>query len=86
MEDARETRRKRAESSAKALRPSRLRVDKVPAGILFLVVLDFHGFKVFGFEDLAAIQTFDVIDAVSAGDDLGAVMVTNGQHKTQRFR
>jgi len=59
--------------------------ETVPADLL-LVVLDFHWFKVFGFEDLATIQTFDVIHAISAGDDLGTVMVTSGQHKTQRFR
>jgi hypothetical protein len=47
---------------------------------LFLFFLDFHWFKVFGFEDLAAVQTLDVIDAVSPGDYLGTVMVASGLH------
>jgi hypothetical protein len=54
------------------------------AGLLF-VVFDFYGFKVFGLEDLAAIQAFDVVDAVTAGNDLGTGMVTSGLHKP-RFR
>jgi hypothetical protein len=47
---------------------------------LFFVFLDFHGFKVFGFEDLAAVQTFDIIDAVSPGDYLSTGMVASGLH------
>jgi hypothetical protein len=38
------------------------------------------GFKVFSLEDLTAIETLDVVYAVSAGDDLGAVVVTHGMH------
>jgi hypothetical protein len=47
---------------------------------LFFLILDFHGFEVFGFEDLTAVETFDVIHAVSAGDDLGARVLTSGLH------
>ena len=55
------------------------------ARTLFLVLfLDFHGLKVFGLEDLAAIQAFHVIHAVSPGDDLGAGMVTSGLHNKLR--
>ena len=51
------------------------------AGLLF-VVLDFHFLKVFGLEDLAAIETFYVFDPISAGDHLGAGMVTSGLHNS----
>jgi len=47
---------------------------------LFFFFLDFHGFKVFGFEDLAAVQTFNIVDAVSPGDYLGTVVVASGLH------
>jgi hypothetical protein len=54
-------------------------------GRLLFVLFYLHGFKVFGFEDLEAVQAFDVVDAVAPGDDLGAGMVASGWHK-QRFR
>ncbi len=50
------------------------------AGGLFLVVFDLNGFKIFGLKDLTAIQTLDIVDAVPAGDDLGAGMITGGLH------
>jgi len=49
---------------------------------LFFFFLDFHGFDVLGFEDLPAIQTFDVVHAVSSRDDLGAGMLA-GLHMQQ---
>ena len=49
-------------------------------GGLFFVVFDFYGFKVISLEDLAAIQAFDVINAISPGDDLGTIVVTSGLH------
>jgi hypothetical protein len=51
------------------------------AAALFFFFLDLHGFDVFGLEDLLAIQTFHVVDAVSSGDDLGAGMLASGLHK-----
>jgi hypothetical protein len=51
-------------------------------GGLFFLFLDFHGFKIFGFEDLAAIETFDVVHPVSAGDDLGARVLTSVLHNS----
>ena len=51
----------------------------MPGG-LFLIFLGFHGFKIFGLEDLTAVQAFQVIHAVSPGDHLGAGMVTNSLH------
>ena len=45
-----------------------------------VIVLDFHGFKIFGLEDLTAVPAFHVIHAVSPGDHLGAGMVTSGLH------
>jgi hypothetical protein len=50
-------------------------------GGLLVVILYFDGFKVFRFEDLAAIETFNVVHAVSSGDHLGAVMFTSGMHR-----
>ena len=51
------------------------------AGLLFLL-LNFDGLKIFGFEDLAAIETFNVVDPVSAGDDLGARVLTSLLHNS----
>ena len=48
--------------------------------VLLVVILDFHFFKVFGLEDLATIETFHVVNPISAGDHLGSGMVTSGQH------
>ena len=50
-------------------------------GALFLFFLDFDGLEVFGLEDLAAIQAFDVFDAVASGNHLGTGMVASGLHK-----
>ena len=49
-------------------------------GGLFLFVLDFHGFKVLCLEYLPAIEAFQVFDALSPGDHLGAGMFTSGRH------
>jgi hypothetical protein len=51
-------------------------------GGLFFLILDFPLFKVFGFEDLAAIETFDVVHPGSPGDDLGARVLTSGLHNS----
>jgi len=47
---------------------------------LFLVFLDYHWLKVFGLENLPAIEAFQVIHAVSPGDDLGTVVLASGLH------
>ena len=47
--------------------------DAAPA--LLVVFLNCDGFEVFGFEDLAAIQTFQVFHAIAPGDDLGTVVL-----------
>ena len=49
---------------------------------LFFLVLDFHGFKILGFEDLPAIETFYVVDPITAGDDLGARVLTSVLHNS----
>ena len=49
-------------------------------GGLFFLILNLHLFEIFGFKDLAAIETFHVIHPVSAGDDLGARVLTSGLH------
>jgi hypothetical protein len=50
-------------------------------GGLPFVLFDDDRFEVFGFKNLAAIETFDVVYAIAASDDLGAVVVTGGLHK-----
>src|SRR5579864_1478677 len=47
---------------------------------LFLFFLDFHWLKVFGLENLPAIEAFDVIHPVSSGDDLGTIVLASGLH------
>ncbi len=65
---------------------TKLRLKQAQRGLLrrgadlFFVFLDFHGFKIFCLENLAAIETFHVIDAVSTGDHLGASVFTSGRH------
>jgi hypothetical protein len=54
------------------------------AALLFFL-LGFHGFDVFGLEDLTAIETFHIVHAVSAGNNLGTGMLTSGLHR-QRCR
>jgi len=49
---------------------------------LFFLFLDFHGLQIFGFEDLPAIETFNVVYPVSAGDNLGARVLTSGLHNS----
>ena len=51
-------------------------------GGLFFLFLDFHGFKVFGLEDLATVETFDIIHAISPGDDLGTGVLASGLHNS----
>jgi hypothetical protein len=48
-------------------------------GLLF-VVLHFDRFQVFGFKYLPAIQTFEIIDAIPAGDNLGTGVIASGRH------
>lgn len=47
---------------------------------LFFVVLYFNGFEIFGFENLPAVEAFDVIDAVAPGNDLGSIVIAGGLH------
>lgn len=47
---------------------------------LFVLVFYRYFLEVFGFEDLAAIETFHVIDAVPAGDNYRAGVLTKGLH------
>jgi hypothetical protein len=51
-------------------------------GRLFFLFLDVHGLEIFGFEDLAAVEAFNVVDPVPAGDDLGARVLTSGLHNS----
>ena len=47
-----------------------------------LFFLGLHGFKVLGVENLTAVQTLHVFDAVSSGNYPGTVMVAGGLHRT----
>jgi hypothetical protein len=47
------------------------------AELLFVFILSGNRFKVFGFKDLAAVQTLHIIDAVTPGNNFGTVMVTH---------
>ena len=47
---------------------------------LFFVVLYFNGFEIFGFENLPAVETLDVIDAIAPGNDLGSIVIAGGLH------
>jgi hypothetical protein len=49
-------------------------------GRLLFVVLHFDRFQVFGFKYLTAIQTFEIIDAIPAGDNLGTGVIASGRH------
>jgi len=49
---------------------------------LFFVVLYFNGFEIFGFENLPAVETLDVIDAIAPGNDLGSIVIAGGLHTT----
>jgi len=47
---------------------------------LFFVFVDLYRFEIFGLEDLLAVEAFDIIDTLSAGDHLCSGMVTSGLH------
>jgi hypothetical protein len=52
---------------------------RVRRALLFLV-FDGNRLQIFGFEDLAAVQTLYVIDPITPGEDYGAGMLTNALH------
>ena len=47
---------------------------------LLFFFLYLYGLEVLSLEDLAEIETLDVVDPISSGDDLGAVMVAGDLH------
>jgi hypothetical protein len=52
---------------------------------LLLVLFHHYRFEVFGVKNLSAIETFDVVHAIAAGDDLRTVVLTGGLHKTALY-
>jgi hypothetical protein len=52
----------------------------VAADDLFFVVLYFDGFEIFGFENLPAVETLHVFDALAPGNDLGSIVIAGGLH------
>jgi hypothetical protein len=51
---------------------------------LFVVSLDGNRLEIFGFEDLPAVETFDVVHTIAAGDDYCSFMLAGGLHR-ERF-
>ena len=51
--------------------------------VLLLFGLDCNRFQIFSFEDLPAIETFNVVDAVPARDHLRSLVVTGGLHRKE---
>lgn len=47
---------------------------------LFLFFVGGDGLQVFGFENLTAVEAFQVIDAVAPGNHLGTGVVASGLH------
>jgi hypothetical protein len=50
---------------------------------LLVFLFNCYWFEVFGFEDLPAIQTFDVLDAIASGDYLCLGVLTSVLHKAR---
>ena len=50
---------------------------------LFFLVFNSYRLQIFRFEDLPAIKTFNVVDAVPARDHLRSLVVTGGMHKKE---
>jgi len=51
------------------------------AQLLFFFFFNGDGFEIFSFEDLAAIQAFDIVHAVASCENLGAGVLARGLHK-----
>ena len=51
--------------------------------MLLLFSLGGYRLEIFRFEDLPAIETFNVVDAVPARDHLRSLVVTGGLHKKE---
>ena len=52
--------------------------------LLFFFVAGSKGFEVFGLEDLAAIETLDIVHAIAAGEYLGTGVLAGSLHKPMR--
>jgi len=48
---------------------------------LFFFRFDGNGLQILGFEDLPAIETFDVVHAITAGNDHCFLMFAGGLHR-----
>jgi hypothetical protein len=65
---------------------SRVRQNPTPFTSLLLLIFFFlngYRFEVFGIEDLAAIEAFNVFHSVAPGNDLGTGVLTSGLHKAR---
>ena len=52
------------------------------AQLPFVFFFNGDGFEIFSFEDLAAIQAFDIVHAVASCQYLGAGVLARGLHKS----
>jgi len=48
---------------------------------LFVLSLNNNRLEIFGFEDLPAVETFDVVHTIAAGDDYCFFMLAGGLHR-----
>lgn len=59
-------------------------MPRTVAGALLFFFLDLYGVEVLILEDLMAIQTFQVVNAITPGDYLGAGVLASGLHNNAR--
>ena len=50
---------------------------------LFFLVFDSDRLQILSFEDLTAVETLNIVDAVPARDHLRSLVVTGGLHKKE---
>jgi len=61
-------------------------MGRVDGPALFFLVFNSYRLEIFRFEDLPAIKTLNVVDAVPARDHLRSLVVTGGLHMKKRPR
>ena len=54
--------------------------QRVSASPLLVFFVHSHRFQIFGFNDCTAVEAFQVVDAVTPGNNHSAVMLANGRY------
>ena len=49
--------------------------------LLFVLFVHSDRFQIFGFDDRSAVEAFQIIDAITPGDDYSAVVLANGRYR-----